>query len=324
MAQKVFGITFGKKDELDGLPKVKAKTTGTVVFGITLPFGGEPIETEELNESLAINFVPRLPAINVVPEAITNKYEEKDLIKKFVKAGIGVGVVIALMFGFSTFGELGHQGNLTNLTSEGKKLQDQATALAPYQTYLNSTKTKVEALASIMTTDVDIQKIVETTFSNASAQGIALTNMDVKILSGGTGDCVATDPFKSTSVIGCVKLSGNQPSAESVNAFFAGMGKTEGFTDGFINNTSYGDKNTFSGSFAFTAQLYSNKYNNLVLPIDTLITSGLKTPVASDPASTATPTASATPSASPSNSSTPAPTGSATPAPTTTPAPGGN
>ena len=322
MAQKIFGITFGKKDELEGLPKVKTKSTGTVVFGITLPFGGKTIESEELNESLAINFVPRLPAINVVPEAVTNKYEEKDLIKKFVKAGIGVGVVIALMFGFSTFGELGHQGNLTNLSAEGKKLQDEATALAPYQTYLTSTKTKVEALASIMTTDVDIQKIVETTFSNAAAQGITLTNMDVKILSGGTGDCVATDPFKATSVIGCVKLSGNQPNADAVNGFFAGMAKTEGFTDGFINNTSYGDKNTFSGSFAFTAQLYSNKYNNLVLPIDTLITSGLKTPVASG--ETATPTPSATPAPSGTPSSTPVPTDNATPTPTTTPASGGN
>lgn len=284
MAQKVFGITFGKKDELEGLPKVKTKTTGTVVFGIKLPFGGQPIESGEINESLAINFVPRLPAVNVVPENITNRYEEKDLIRKFIKAGIGVGVVIALMFGYSTFGDLAHQNNLSNLSAEGKKLQDQATALAPYQTYLNNTKTKVESLASIMTTDVDSQKIVQTTFDNAAAQGITITNLDIKILTAGaTGDCVATDPFKATAIIGCVKLSGSQPDAASVNAFFSGMSKTAGFTDGFINNTSYGEKNTFSGSFAFTSELYSNKYNNLVLPIDSLIQSGLTAILSEDP-----------------------------------------
>lgn len=318
MAQKVFGITFGKKDELDGIPKVKTKTTGTVVFGITLPFGGKPIETEEINESLAINFVPRLPAVNVVPENITNHYAEKDLIRKFVKIGIGVGVVIALMFGFSTFGDLAHTNNLNNLTAEGKKLQDQATALAPYQTYLNNTKTKIEALASIMTTDVDAQKIVQTTFDNAGAQGITITNLDIKILTtGATGDCVATDPFKATAIIGCVKLSGSQPDAASVNSFFSGMAKTAGFTDGFINNTSYGEKNTFSGSFAFTSELYSNKYNNLVLPIDSLIQSGLKNVLAEAPAvanpttntgvddNAAVPLPTATPKATPTPSVTP-------------------
>lgn len=273
MAQKIFGITIGKKDDLDSF------SSSTDKKSFSLPFLKKKKEEEVIDVAdLDLEFVPTLPAVNVIPLTTLEVYKNKDITKKFIRAGIITASVIVLILGYTNIGELAHQSNLTQLEAEGDKLRQDINTVTPYKTYKTEVETKIKTISTIMTTDIDVQKIVDFVFSTAAANSIVIDSLDIKILAKGGGDCIVTNPFQTSSVLGCVSVSGTQPNAESVNAFFSTIASTKGYTDDFINSTQYSEdptSNNFSGSFSFTAELYSNKYNNMLLPIDTLIANGI-------------------------------------------------
>lgn len=273
MAQKIFGITIGKKDDLDLTVSSKKK--------FSIPFLGKKDKVEEEIDiaDLEIDFVPTLPAVNVIPPSVTEKYNDKDITKKFIRAGIAIVAVIILIFGYTNIGELNHQANIATLEAEGDALRGKIAELQPYETYKTEVEAKIVTISGIMTKDVDVQRIVDFVFSTAAANSIKLESLDIKIIGDGGGDCLVTNPFEASAALGCVTVSGNQPNAESVNTFFSTIASTPGYIDDFINSTQYSDdpeSNSFAGSFAFTAELYSNKYNNMLLPIDTLLENGIE------------------------------------------------
>lgn len=272
MAQKIFGITIGKKDDFDVSPSTKKK--------FALPFfkKKESNEEENLEAEFDIDFTPTLPAVNVIPVSVVEGYRNKNTIRNFVRAGIGIAGVIALIFAYTNIGEFAHQANLTQLENEGQSLQKSMAELQPYANYEKEVEEKIKIISNIMVTDVDMQKIVDFVFNTASANSIRVTQMNIKLLSSGEGDCISIDPFETTSVIGCVTIQGVQADAPALNSFFKTISETKGYTSTFINNAQYNDdptNNSFSGSFSFTADLYSNKYNSMLLPIDTLIENGI-------------------------------------------------
>lgn len=271
MAQKIFGITIGKKDDLDLTIGEKKK--------FSIPFFGKKNVEEEIDiADLEIDFVPTLPAVNVVPEAILEKYSNKDITRKFIRAGIIIVSVIVLIFAYTNIGELAHRANIDKLESQGDALRGKIAEVTPYKNYEAAVQEKIVTISGVMTSDVDVQKIVDFVFATAAANSITISNLDINIVSAGGGDCIVTDPFQASSVIGCVTVSGVQPNADAVNSFFGTLATTAGYTDDFINNAQYSEdaaNNSFSGSFSFTSELYSNKYNNMLLPLDTLITNGI-------------------------------------------------
>lgn len=260
--QKIFGITIGKANSAS---KKSVKLEDQV-----MP---------------TTSWVPTLPTINALPLSIIDKYESKALIKKFAVCGAAVAIIFSGLYGFSVFGEIAHRATIAELETESAQLTDKISKLQPYETYKVSVGTKMKVLASYLSTDVDVAKLLATVESSASSNGIVFSQLDVSITEStvdGTaaGGCVVTDPFNNTPSIGCLIFAGTQPDPTALKAFYDSIQQQEGFSNSFLEGASYTStgegvaENTFKGSVAFGDFFYSDKYTNLNLDIDTLINGG--------------------------------------------------
>lgn len=261
MAQKVFGITFGKE---------KTPKNVTKIEGNEAPM---PVST----------WKPTLPTVNVIPVSIIERYETKALIRKFIGLVAVLVLIFSALFGYSIFANMMHQQEMVKYDQESTQLNSQITELKPYEAYKTDVASKMSILASYLSTDVDVSKLLDIFYNAAGTTGIAIDTVTVNIndqtvVDGTTptSSCVQTDPFNKTNSIGCIVFRGAQPSPEAVAAFFNILNNQEGFVDDFLENTSTSgtDGSSFSGSISFTDFFYSEKYTNLTLDIDSLINGG--------------------------------------------------
>lgn len=260
--QKVFGITIGKPDK-------KVATDGDIE-NIPMP---------------TTDWEFRIPTINVIPKSILEGYKSKTLLHRFITIGVMIAVVFIGLFAYSFFGDIGHKNSLASIESESDRVTSQITSLQPYKEYKISVSEKLTVLASYLSTDVDVSKLLNIMYENATDNGIVFNDLTVTISDTASGDnasgCVQSDPFNKDTSIGCVTFSGSQPDSDSLNGFFEKLQNQEGFVNIFLENASYGtgdesgeSENSFSGMIAFTDLFYSDKYTNLTLDIDTIIEGG--------------------------------------------------
>jgi hypothetical protein len=258
--QKIFGITFGK-------PEVKqSRTTDDIPM---------PVSTWKAS----------LPTVNALPISIVEKYETKALGRKFLITGATLVILFAGLFGYSVFGSMSHDRQLAELEDAATVTNTQIETLRPYESYKTSVSTKMTVLASYLSTDVNVSKLLEVIYTAAGNNGITFNDLSVSISDGATGEtaagCVQTDPFNKVPSLGCITFNGSQPSSSALNNFYETIQNQEGFSDAFLENAAYADSpsatesgNSFSGSIAYTDFFYSNKYTNLTLDINTLIEGG--------------------------------------------------
>lgn len=272
MAQKVFGITIGKKD-----PK---------------PAKGAPVESQEVFKLAPSSWVKTIPEVNAIPTQILEKYENVSLIKKFSKIGAAIVVVGVLVFGYSTYANMTHSQKLTEIQNEAGTVSQQIQAVNPFQTFKSNVNSKMTTLSSYLNTDVDTGRIISTMNNLAAANGITLDGVTLSITASdasadgaapvtGTGDCPTTDPFSSSPSIGCISFNGSQPDDAALKAFFDGLTNSEGISDVFVGNVSYSEgengeagSNSFQGSASFTDAFYSLKYGHLAAGIDSILEAG--------------------------------------------------
>jgi hypothetical protein len=261
MAQKVFGITIGK-DKKAVTPKTASERPTPVS-----------------------SWKPTLPAVNAIPVSILNKYENKELIRKFAAIGGVVVIIFGALFGYSIFASINHQQELTEFESSSTELNQQIQALQPYEAYKSAVANKMTTLSTYLSTDVNVSGMLNSLYSAAAANGVTFESLDINISDASpTGEavnsgCVQVDPFNPSTSIGCITFSGSQPNSEALNNLFNALQGQEGFVDAFLESATYessegGTGNTFNGSIAFTDAFYSNKYTNLTLDINTLINGG--------------------------------------------------
>lgn len=336
MAQKLFGITIGKSDPYQLEEKVvvekKKSSLNNITSKVSKLFTSKknkntlsPEEEQKRKENISYTFQHALPATNSMNPVVLGNYANKDLISKFVKTGIVVASVFALMFAGNTINTWVQNRGLDDLRTIGEVKTSTIGNLNQYAQYKTNVSTEITAVAAQLVNDVDVQQIINFTYGEAAKQGINLTSVNVKISTSSTdtGNCMPSDPFATnTSFIGCVTVEGNQPTDVSVINFFNSIKAHKGFQDTFISSTTYGtEKNTFIGSYSFTSDLFSQRYTAMkAQTIDSILQNGLNIgkPATGTPTATTAPTATANPTPTTTASSTPAPTASATPIPTPT------
>lgn len=250
----------------------------TKVFGITIGKEKPPVNPADAPVP-EVTFVPSLPSVNALPVKIKEQYRNRALINKFISGAVGLAVIIGALFGYSAFGEMQHSAAMTKYDDEAAALNSQIAALQPYENYKVQVGGKLTTLAEYLAKDVDAAKIVRVLFEYAATYNISFTEVSLSIVGDdGKNSCPSPDPFNTIETIGCVSFQGHMPDAAGLNGFIDSITNTSGFVNVFLRNATYGSSysnNNFSGSFAFTSELYSNRFSNYVLPIEILIQNGL-------------------------------------------------
>jgi hypothetical protein len=283
MATKIFGITFGKKEPYDFDTAVETRkkllskpNTKKIASGKNLTEEEEQLRKEQISES----FQPSLPASNSISPLVLSKYKQQDLTKNFIKAGVALTTVFALIFAGNQTNQWLENSTLDelNLTTETKTKR--INSLIQYNTYKNNVSTKITTIAEQLQNDVDVQQIIGYIYNTAAAEGIAITSINLKVAKNAedTGSCLPSDPFTTnSSFVGCVTVQGIQPSAGAVINFFNNIEGYSGFQDPFVNSTLYTARgNSFTGSFSFTSNLFSGRFATMKgQNIDFIIENGL-------------------------------------------------
>lgn len=327
---KIFGVSLGKKDpyseKVENVEKSKRSIKDLIPNKIP-KFGKQekklsPEEELLRRQTISETFEHTLPATNSISPTVLTKYSNQLLVRKFVNIAITTAAVFGILFAGNTVNSWVQNRNLDSLRAIGTEKSATISTLQQYSKYKTDVAGKVSSVATNLTNDVDVQKIVNFIYSEAAKQGITMTSINVKVATSSTdtGSCMPSDPFATnTSFIGCVTVEGNQPSAGAIINFFNSIEAYSGFQDTFISDTTYGsEKNNFTGSFSFTSELFSNRYTGMKnQDIESLLKNGL---VFGKPVqeTTPTPTPKTQPIPKPSTEPT-TPPSTPTPTPTATP-----
>ena len=285
------------KDKLQFSPKASSNTKQEEVYDASKPFS------------------PRIPVVNLIPQALVMKYEKLNLIRKISLILLGIIVVFAGLWGFN-LAFAGIQGVTSSaIQGEISSLQGQVAKVEPYQKYLEGIELTRSNMSKVLTKNVDMSKVMESLVTNASANGVTLSSIKITEINTTTeqNTCINSNPFDELEQVGCINLSGTAASQSSIIAFFDALGGTEGLAHAFITSMGNGGNTIlFSGSISMTEDIYVSNISYLTEDIDKLLKNG---GLASTAKATPQPTATAKPKTTAEPTATPAPT--ATTKPTT-------
>lgn len=283
MAIQLFGLTFGKKEPYDFDTAVETRKKKINKVDNKKLFSGKKLTEEEeqlRKEKISESFTSTLPSSNSISPLVLSKYKQADLTNNFVKSGVGLITIFALIFAGNTANTWLQSTTLDELRETGDSKTQRINSLIQYNTYKNNVGTKISTIGDQLQNDVDVQQIMGFLYNTAADEGIAITRVTVKIAkdANDTGACLPSDPFATNSnFVGCVTVQGIQPSAGAVINFFNNIEAYKGFQDPFVSSTLYAARgNSFTGSFAFTSELFSGRFATMKgQTIDFIIENGL-------------------------------------------------
>lgn len=222
-------------------------------------------------------FAPRIPVVDLTPEALRQKYGKLALIVKIEKillaivvAFIGLWVLNITITGLQT-----SASNVIKAEIDG--LQGEVASVEPYQKYLEGIELVRSNMGKVFAKNIDMGKVMDYVVANANANNIILNSIKITEATSTTeqNTCINSTPFSKVDQVGCITLSGTGQSSADVIAFFDGMGQSEGLTNSFI--TSMGTSGTvlvFSGSVSMNEDIYMKRFTWLGEDIDNILKNG--------------------------------------------------
>lgn len=264
-------------------------------------------------------FSPRIPVVDLTPEALKQKYGKLALIKKIEKILLGIAVAFIGLW-VANLAITGVQTGASNaIKGDIQGLQGQVAEVEPYQKYLDGIELVRSNMGKVFSKNIDMGKVMEYVVTNASANNVTLTSIKITEATSTTeqNNCVNSTPFSKVSQVGCITLSGTGTSSDSIIAFFDGMGKSSGLTNSFITSMgTSGSTIVFAGSVSMTEDIYIKRFTWLGEDINKILKNGGLTKetknIVSTPTATPTPTSTAKPSST--STATPQTTATAKPA----------
>lgn len=264
-----------KQVDLKGLLKKKPSAgKGASLFGKKKPIN----HADEVAK-----FNPGQPIVNMMPDAVLEEYDANDLKNKFVKIGLVLIAVFAIVWVISfVLGGI-NQKKIDTITEEASALSQEVRSLTPFATYRTDVQAKRNALATQMAQEIDPGKINTAFGKIASDAGFTITSMSVSVsgasagaASAGGGTCVNPDPFNSVSGVGCLTFSLTPNEGASLPTLYEGLNKADsGFVNAYIPKavlTAGTDgKNTIDGSASFADSFYTKAYATYNNPLDAVL-----------------------------------------------------
>lgn len=232
-------------------------------------------------------FSPGLPIVNLMPDAVLEEYAANDLRAKFIKIGLGVVALFAIIWVVSfVLGGI-NQKKIETITTETANIGQQVRSLTPFATYRTEVQAKRTALATQMAQEIDPGKLNAAFGKIASDSGFTVTSMSISVSGIGTsstgstpaaagGTCVNPDPFNSVSGIGCLTFSLTPNEGASLTNLYAGLNKADsGFVNAYIPkavlSAGTSGKKTVEGSASFKDTFYTKAYATYNNPLDTVL-----------------------------------------------------
>lgn len=271
-------------------------------FGKTFRFGSskssaEPEEQktpEQLAEEVEnFEFVADIATINAIPEEITRRYRVRGVAKKQGIILAGIVVAFGLLWGGSSAFLAFQHNKVAELNQERDLLQQEADALSPFQEYKQALDNKRTVLSNSTQTDINYGSIYNILTTSSEANGVKLRSIEIAQFEeeGETGACISPDPLNQTSgIIGCVSLTAATPNETQLISFLRALENNPTVEGGFIlpSVASFSNEGSSAGgeeagpsdaavnmSIFFTYKFYSNKYEDLTIPLEELIASGV-------------------------------------------------
>lgn len=286
-------------------------------FSFSISKTKQATKTEEAYDA-SKPFAPRIPVVDLTPEALKQKYAKIALIKKIEKilAGIAVAFVGIWMLNLAITGVQTGASNV--IKGEIQGLQGQVAEVEPYQKYLDGIELVRSNMDKVFAKNIDMGNVMNYVVGNATANDITLTSIKITEATSTTeqNNCINSTPFSKVSQVGCITLSGTGSSSDAIIAFFDGMGKSAGLTNSFITSMgTSGSTIVFAGSVSMTEDIYVKRFTWLKEDINTILKNGgltKETKNVPSPSVAKTPAPSATPSAT--STKTPETTATAKPA----------
>lgn len=263
-------------------------------------------------------FAPRIPIVNLIPQATYIKYAKEALIGRMIRIMIAVVTIFAIAWAgtlaYSTF----IKNTNDSIVNEINGLQGQVGEVEPYQKYLDGIELVRQNMAKVFAKNIDMGIITGSLVSAAQAHGIDIKGLKITEALSTTEQniCVSSDAFKTTEQVGCITVTGIASSQQNVIDFFNTVTKTTGLVDSFISSIgSNSDGVVFSGTISISPELYTKRFEYLSTNIDDLLKEGVATEDISQIKPTPSPTATTKPTPTP----TVEPTATPTPTPVKTP-----
>lgn len=238
------------------------------------------VDSEVLPDNSNINFIPVLPEVNMLPESVKETYAAEDLRKRFMIGGAALVLAFAGLWGVSLVTAGINQAKVDEIASSTASYQSEISTLAPYSAYRTQIESKRTDLASKMGTDIDVATVNNRFTAAARSAGYDINSVSLTISGAdgaASGSCVNPDPFTPASGIGCLNFSLKDNGGGSMTKFFAAVNtKDSGFVNAYIPKALAGGGGpeggaTIEGSVSITQAFYTNKYESLTLPLDTIL-----------------------------------------------------
>lgn len=252
MAEKIFGITIGKKKKNP----------------VELP-----LENRNIKEEMAATkrFIPGQPSINIIPQYVLEGYNTKILVSNFTRGIIGFVAVFALLFGGKLFIDMQAAEDIKALEQEETVLQAEARNLAPYQSYVNAVDAKRQSLFTQFANDVNFYNIAQNINNAAATSNVEVRSMAFTLAAvGAEATCPTPDPFSSQPTIGCVSLEVFAPNNDQLIQFSNALERDSngGLLYAYFPSSSTSEDGIgFTGTVSFTNVFNNVRYGDMAFPI---------------------------------------------------------
>lgn len=222
-------------------------------------------------------FAPRIPFVDLTPEALKQKYAKLALITKIEKVLLGI-VAVFIAVWVLNIAITSVQTSASNvIKTEIDGLQGEVASVEPYQKYLEGIELVRSNMGKVFSKNIDMGKVMDYVVTSANSNNIVLTSIKITEATSTTeqNTCINSTPFSKVDQVGCITLSGTGGSSAEIIAFFDSLGQSEGLTNSFI--TSMGNSGNiivFAGSVSMDEEIYMKRFTWLGEDIDNILQNG--------------------------------------------------
>jgi Tfp pilus assembly protein PilN len=240
------------------------------------------------------DFVPTLPAVNLLSPSAVERLATRRLRRRFVLAGAVLVVLVTAAWGAQHLRVAEAEQLLAVEQAETARLTQETQALLPVRAFVTGVEQQLAIVGETMSREIYFSVVLEG-LQDAAPSGVQLDSVAVTLAeppveepaapapaegeaAEGTEDttpvpppvpqesaCPGPDPFNTRTVVGCVTLSGSASSRAEVGDLVIRLGEDALFVEPFISTTTTGDaaRVTFSGSVGLSKKVFSERYADL-------------------------------------------------------------
>jgi hypothetical protein len=239
------------------------------------------VATPEEIHAKTKQFQVRTPAVNIIPRSVLQEYRVAAVRNKLIAAVVVMVVALVALFAFGQSLQSKGNAELEALESQILDAESKTQSLAAYQTYYNAIDMKRQELGKQLVNDVNVGDAISLVNQSAIESNISLDTVSVS-LSGaadqGVATCPSPDPFSTSASAGCISFSGSTSTRDDIGRFVESLDAIPGFDNAYIPSSTIGETgdggpttSAVTGTVSFNAELYSQKYNNLTLPLTSIL-----------------------------------------------------